>query len=119
MAGGSWGGGGDTPARLSAWCLSNARLDHPDECHAVGQALSVQPHRRRTRPPATGSGPAGKASKEYFLIENRQKRPGRRSAAASGLAVWHIDATQSNNNNPLAYKVALVQADGRRDLESC
>jgi immune inhibitor A len=35
----------------------------------------------------------------------------------SGLAVWHVDETQANNTNPIAYKVALVQADGKRDLE--
>jgi immune inhibitor A len=35
----------------------------------------------------------------------------------SGLAVWHIDETQSNNTNPLSYMLALVQADGKRDLE--
>ena len=35
----------------------------------------------------------------------------------SGLAVWHIDETQSDYTNPLAYRVGLVQADGRRDLE--
>ena len=53
---------------------------------------------------------------EYFLLENRQKT---RDAAlpGHGLAIWHIDDTQSSNDNPLAYKVALVQADGRRDLE--
>src|SRR5439155_27069694 len=34
-----------------------------------------------------------------------------------GLAVWHIDERQSNNDNPLAYLVALLQADGKKDLE--
>jgi immune inhibitor A len=31
--------------------------------------------------------------------------------------VWHIDETRSDNTNPLAYKVGLAQADGKRDLE--
>ena len=35
----------------------------------------------------------------------------------SGLAVWHIDEARSDNTNPLAYKVGLMQADGKRDLE--
>jgi immune inhibitor A len=35
----------------------------------------------------------------------------------SGLALWHIDESQSSNTNPLAYMVGLVQADGKRDLE--
>jgi immune inhibitor A len=59
----------------------------------------------------------GKASKEYFLIENRQKTGRDGDLPGSGLALWHIDETQANNTNPLAYKVALVQADGKRELE--
>ena len=59
----------------------------------------------------------GKASKEYFLIENRQQKGRDVKLPGSGLAVWHIDETQSDNTNPLAFKVALVQADGKRDLE--
>ena len=60
-------------------------------------------------------GPAAK--NEYILLENRQKTGRDAALPGHGLAVWHIDDTQSSNDNPLAYKVALVQADGRRDLE--
>ena len=59
----------------------------------------------------------GKAGPEYFMLENRQAT-GRDSALpGSGLAVWHIDEARSDNTNPLAYKVGLAQADGKRDLE--
>ena len=51
------------------------------------------------------------------MIENRQLKGRDAKLPGSGLAVWHIDETQSDNTNPLAYKVALVQADGKRDLE--
>jgi immune inhibitor A len=51
------------------------------------------------------------------LIENRQRTGRDAKLPGSGLAVWHIDETQSDNTNPLAYKVALIQADGKRDLE--
>ncbi len=59
---------------------------------------------------------------EYYLIENRQKT-GRDSALPdAGLALWHIDTEGSNDfqqgGGALHYKVALVQADGRWDLES-
>ena len=51
------------------------------------------------------------------MLENRQAT-GRDSALpGSGLAVWHIDEARSDNSNPLAYKVGLAQADGKRDLE--
>ena len=35
----------------------------------------------------------------------------------SGLALWHIDETQSDNTDTNAYMVGLVQADGLRQLE--
>ena len=115
MAGGSWNGDGDRPARLSAWCLSNLGWVSPRNVILSGN-LTINPladdktacYRLWNR---------GKASKEYFLIENRQQSGRDADLPGSGLAVWHVDETQANNTNPLAYKVALVQADGRRDLE--
>ncbi len=68
---------------------------------------------------------------EYLLIENRQPvgfdrhLPG----GKGGLAIWHIDENKASNREPghpdvpgwpengVHYKVALVQADGRFDLE--
>jgi immune inhibitor A len=51
------------------------------------------------------------------LLENRQAKGLDAALPGSGLAVWHIDERQSNNDNPLAYLVALLQADGKKDLE--
>lgn len=115
MAGGSWNGNGDKPARLSAWCLSNLAWIAPQNVTKAA-TLTLKPlekdaaacYRLWTK---------GKASKEYFLIENRQQAGRDSDLPGSGLAVWHVDETQSNNTNPLAYRVALVQADGKRDLE--
>jgi len=59
----------------------------------------------------------GTIGPEYFLLENRQAKGLDAALPGSGLAVWHIDERQSNNNNPLAYLVALLQADGNKDLE--
>src|SRR5438093_4868303 len=59
----------------------------------------------------------GTIGPEYFLLENRQAKGLDGALPGSGLAVWHIDERQSNNDNPLAYLVALVQADGKKDLE--
>jgi len=59
----------------------------------------------------------GKSGPEYFMIENRQTKGRDTALPGSGLAVWHIDESRSDNTNPLAYKVGLMQADGKRDLE--
>ena len=59
----------------------------------------------------------GATGPEYFLLENRQATGLDAALPGSGLAVWHIDERQSNNDDPLAYLVALLQADGKKDLE--
>jgi immune inhibitor A len=115
MAGGSWNGGGNRPARMSAWCLANLGWIRPTN---VSKASSLTLNALEKDKTACYRLPiSGKANKEYFLIENRQKQGRDKDLPGSGLAVWHIDDTQSDNTNPLAYKVALVQADGKRELE--
>ena len=115
MAGGSWNGQGNQPARLSAWCLATLGWIKP---HNVKSAKTL------TLPALDGNSTAcyrlwtkGKASKEYFLVENRQKAGRDKALPGSGLMLWHVDETQSDNTNPNAYRVALVQADGLRQLE--
>lgn len=115
MAGGSWNGDGDRPARLSAWCLSTLGWISPRNVILAGN-LTINPL-ADDRTACYRLWNRGKPSKEYFLIENRQRSGRDIDLPGSGLAVWHIDETQANNTNPIAYKVALVQADGRRDLE--
>jgi immune inhibitor A len=60
----------------------------------------------------------GKASKEYFLLENRRLIGFDRELPGPGLLIWHIDEKRANNDNPGAYLVALEQADGEVHLES-
>ena len=58
---------------------------------------------------------------EYFLVENRSKMDLDRGAVGSGLAVYHCDILGSNElqqgTATRHYQCALLQADGRRDLE--
>ena len=115
MSGGSWGGGGDRPVRMSCWCLSRLGWVTPTNVKAA-KTLTLQT--LEDDPAAcyrlwTG----GKASPEYFLIENRQTVGMDEELPGSGMLLWHIDETQSGNTNPLSYLVGLVQADGKRDLE--
>ena len=77
---------------------------------------------------------SGYSSGEYLLIENRQavgydqKIPSG-TGGKGGLAVWHIDEGKPANNDPgfpgqpgwpgnnKHYRIALLQADGKYDLE--
>jgi M6 family metalloprotease-like protein len=62
-----------------------------------------------------------KNATEYFIIENRQQLGRDRALPANGLAIWHIDELGDNQNEhmtaALHYECALMQADGRNDLE--
>jgi immune inhibitor A len=114
MAGGSWNGGGDIPAHPSAWCKANqgwvsvsnitgsSTLSIPD----VKTARSV--HRLWKN---------GAGGNEYFLLENRQRTGFDAGLPGDGLLIWHIDEAQPGNTDENHYKVGLVQADNRRDME--
>ncbi len=115
MASGSWNGGGDVPARLSAWCLATLGWIRPTTVGAAATLTLDTLANDRGACWRLWSG--GRVVPEYFLIENRRKSGRDAALPGSGLAVWHIDETQGDNTNPIAYRVGLVQADGRRDLE--
>lgn len=59
---------------------------------------------------------------EYFIVENRTRMGLDRALPASGLAIYHCDIFGSNEWQQGApdrhYQCALLQADGRRDLEN-
>jgi hypothetical protein len=59
----------------------------------------------------------GTTGNEYFLLENRQQIGFDASLPGGGLLVWHVDNAQQTNTDENHYKVALMQADGKRDLE--
>jgi hypothetical protein len=102
------------PCHPSAWCKANQgwatvenitqnrllRLDDVKNSHTVYRLWRE-----------------GVSSTEYFLIENRQRDGFDTSLPGDGLLVWHIDDAVAANSNESHYKVALVQADGNRDLE--
>jgi hypothetical protein len=59
----------------------------------------------------------GVTGSEYFLRENRQQTGYNSKLPSSGLLIWH-DESQPDNSDENHYKVGLLQADGRGDLES-
>lgn len=114
MGGGSWGGNGLKPTRMSAWCLSKLGWITPRKASSKVYTLDTLENDATA---CVWAWTGGKSGPEYFLLENRQASGRDISVPGSGLAVWHIDENQSDNTNPLSYKVGLVQADGLQQLE--
>lgn len=115
MASGSWGGGGDHPTHPSAWCKVNQGWVSVDNRTANGMVSIADVKSAHTVYRLWKDGGPGK---EYFLVENRQQTGSFDvSMPGSGLLVWHIDENQATNRDENHYWVALMQADGKRDME--
>jgi immune inhibitor A len=114
MAGGSWNGAGDIPAHPSAWCKAAqgwASVTNVTTSGAVAIPDVKTSHNvlRLWKDGAGGS--------EYFLVENRQRTGYDANLPGDGLLVWHVDEAQTGNSDESHYKVALMQADNKRDME--
>ena len=114
MASGSWGGGGERPTHLCAWAKVYLGWLKPKN---VTTARNIDLPPIESKNVAYRIWKSGLSGLEFFLIENRQRTGNDQSLPGSGLLIWHIDEAQRNNDDPLHYRVALEQADGKRDLE--
>jgi immune inhibitor A len=115
MAGGSWNNGGLTPAHPSAWC--KAQQNWVTVINQTSNKDSVPIEDVKTGYEVHRLWKNGAAGKEYFLVENRQKSLYDKFLPGSGLLVWHIDDAVDGNTADAHYQVALLQADGKKDLE--
>ncbi|KAF2801772.1 M6 metalloprotease [Mytilinidion resinicola] len=117
MGSGSWGGSpvGSKPCHPSAWCKVNQGWVELDAIEFNGRIKleDVKTGNKVLRLWSHGN----TASKEYFLVENRQQAGFDTSLPGGGLLIWHIDDEKTNNSDPAHYKVALMQADGLYQLE--
>jgi immune inhibitor A len=114
MAAGSWGLGGLRPVHPSAWCKVSqdwAPVSAPTR-NAAATIRDVKDTGRIYRLWTDGT-----ESAEHFLVENRGRSGYDESLPSGGLLIWHIDDDVESNSDERHYKVALLQADGRRDLE--
>lgn len=114
MAGGSWNGGGDTPAHPSAWCKVNQGWATVTNVTANGNITvnDVKSSRQVFRLWKDGA-----SGSEYFLLENRQRTGYDSTLPGDGVLLWHIDDSKPTNTDENHYKVGLIQADGLRNLE--
>src|SRR3954447_6643090 len=114
MGSGSWNGGGNTPGHPccflkvdQAWATAtnpttNGNLSIPDikDTHSCLRLWKD-----------------GASSSEYFMVENRQLNRFDADLPGGGLLIWHIDESIADNRDENHYRIAVTQADGRRDLE--
>jgi immune inhibitor A len=126
MAYGCWNGPsgrGGSPSHPCAWARAHMGLATPVNVTANLSAQTISPVE-------TGGSiyrlwPAGAASGEYFLIENRRQVLYDAYLPGQGLLIYHIDSLAGNNGSawwpglPASahYMVALEQADGLWQLE--
>ncbi|HEX2120421.1 MAG TPA: M6 family metalloprotease domain-containing protein, partial [Thermoanaerobaculia bacterium] len=121
MGGGSWNGPsvgsqpGDVPAHPSAWCKNNQGWVTVTTPSTNGSVTIDDVKTSRTILRLWKNGDT--QSQEHFLAENRGRTGYDRALPGEGLLVWHIDDALDSNRDENHYKVALLQADGRRDLE--
>lgn len=94
---------------LAGWCDNEIDLSAPGTYVATHGDYNTVMRYRTSKP------------NEYFIAENRTNTGMDRGGPASGLAIYHCDILGSNElqtgTAAKHYQCALIQADGRRDLE--
>ncbi len=100
MAGGSYGGDGqtpETPTHMSAWCKIETGWVTPTVVTANQVGTSIQQVETNREIYKLWSN--GVAGQQYFLVENRQLTGYDANLPTAGLAIWHIDEGQRTTNN--------------------
>jgi M6 family metalloprotease-like protein len=124
MAGGSWGGNGDTPERpshMSAYCKALLGYSAPTVV-ASSQALTIP--QAETNPFSYKIWMDDNQSDEYMLIENRQKTGFDLNLPGPGLLIYHVDKNladiwaSSNSINVTASHLGakVYEADGLEEM---
>lgn len=120
MGGGSWNGGGNSPAHLSAWSKIKIGWVEPIIVTSDVSTFSIEIPPAETYPVVykLWAHEPSQNTSEYFLIENRQKLGFDSSLPGDGILIWHIDDTVGSinwnnvNNNPNRLRVDLEEAHG-------
>ena len=114
MGGGSWNGGGDTPAHPLAWCKATQGWITVinQTANATVKVADVKTGLTAYRLWNNGAG-----GNEYFLLENRQRTKFDAGLPGDGIVICHIDDAIAGNSNEAHPKIAVLQADGLKQLE--
>jgi M6 family metalloprotease-like protein len=129
MGNGAWNGlqkPGDRPAHMSAWTkyyfgwVTPKLVTAPIKEAAIRQAEISSEGIYQLLENANGNDWAsGETSGkgEYFLIENRQKVGYDVALPSAGLLIWHVDESQSGNQEDRRKLLDLVEASREQDLD--
>jgi immune inhibitor A len=112
MSGGSWNGpgrNGQSPAHMSAWCKK--RMGWLPANQLTSDVLNCPIDQVETNQVCFKLGNSLMPSSEYFLVENRQLTGFDSYLPGCGIAIWHIDDTQTSNSNDSHRWVDLEEAD--------
>jgi immune inhibitor A len=116
MAGGSWNNGGLTPAHPCAWCKSDQNWVTTVNLSSNKKAVEIEDVKKSNT--VYRMWKDGGPGSEYFLMENRLKKNFDKYLPGEGMLIYHIDDAMSSNANEMHYKVAVVQADNKKHLET-
>jgi immune inhibitor A len=110
MGSGSWNGGGRYPAHYSAW--SKTKLGWVSPIDIIGPMANMTMNSVEKGGPVYRlkiGDPAN--SKEYFLLENRQRIGFDQKLPGDGLLIWHVDDSQTSNTYDDHRLVDLEESD--------
>ncbi len=116
MAGGSWNNGGNTPAHPTAYCKMKAGWVTPTVMFNQAGTVTIKPYETTSQVIKLPVNDA--ASKEYFLLSNRNKTGFDAYLPGSGLIIEHVDENKTNNTDENHYLVDIEQCDGARHLNT-
>ncbi len=116
------------PPHLSPWSKTQLGWYIPQVINVAGKYTLAQTEQMSDNIPQVYKITQGFPNDEYLLIENRQNFGFDCTLPQGGLAIWHIDDRAGYNTegypgqfrwpkNGNHYRVALLQADGKYDLE--
>jgi M6 family metalloprotease-like protein len=117
MASGSWNGDGQLPSHFD--CYSKYMIGF-GQMQVLTQNLKNGPLPQAETSPisyALKENPVpGGSSPEMWFVENRQRVGFDQALPGAGLLIYHFDGTMRDQTNPERYRLAVEEADGRRDM---
>jgi immune inhibitor A len=115
MAGGTWNGGGSTPAHPAGLHKSQHQWVDVQEIATTANGVVIPPYDKTSGKVVKIKSPQF-TDTQCLILENRRRKGFDKALPGEGLLVWRVD-TKMEMVNPDRPAMCLVQADGRHSLE--